>query len=581
MTRRITLTIAAALAALLLVAGLAAGQEPDEAGGGTQLEPGLNLVGWVGEPTPVSQLFRQIPQLEAIWAWDAELRDWIVATPGAPEWLGGLGRVTAGMGLRMQLGGDQPYLWRRSTEPTRGLVKLRTGWNLVAWSGADGAAIGDIVKGIGWSLRTVRRWDAANQQWVTWTSPERSAQVIANAGADQDADSDDEMPGIRRGEALWIEVARAVNWLQPTDILPHLVFPGGASQEVQQTAERLVGQFLASFREAFGFEADISAYDIWMPASGEALRRAALERGITTGHADSLVELWDSAWGWVDGFSPGQSTIILRQPESAWETWGLLAHEYFHVVQSQLDESSSFAPVWIVEGTAEWAEDIYLVALGNETWPGLHSRNGSFQRDYPLLEDLAFGRTGWWPYQFGWLATSQLIERGGPDSWIEFWRRLTPTATGPHRRWQSAPTWENAFREVAGVSAAAFREAFASWAREQTQQGSSNESSTRRIRGRVTDASGRPVEGLRVTATRIAGDPGGDLAMLESIGWTRATTTPGGGFEIDVAHSGNYRISLDLGDGCTRHYSDGELISMWSDTRPIAVAGGDVHRIDV
>ena len=579
--RRITLAITIALAALLLSAGLATAQDPPETATATRLEPGLNLVGWVGEPTPVSQLFREIPQLEAIWAWDAELRDWIVAAPGAPEWLGGLGRVTAGMGLRMQLGGDQPYLWRRSTEPTRGLVKLRTGWNLVAWSGADGAAIGDVVKGIGWSLRTVRRWDAANQQWVTWTSPERSAQVIASTGADQDAD-DDEMPGIRRGEALWIEVARAVNWLQPTDVLPRLVFPGGASQEVRQAAERLVGQFLTSSREAFGFEADASAYDIWMPASVEALRKAALEHGVTAERADSLVEQWDRAIGWVDSFSPGQSTIVLRrQPESAWETWGLLAHEYFHVVQSQL--GSSAAPVWITEGTAEWAEDVYLVALGDVTWPDLHSWNSSFEHDFPLLQDLAFGRTGWWPYQFGWLATSQLIERGGPDSWIEFWRRLTPTGTGPHQRWQSALLWEDAFREVAGVSAAAFREAFASWAHEQTQQSSI----VRRIRGRVTDASGRSVEGLRITATRTTGDPAGDLAMLEGIGWTRATTTPEGRFEIGVTHSGNYRISLDLGGGCTRHYSAGELINDgepwndWQDAQPVKVGQSDVSGIDV
>ena len=135
------LGFAVALVALLLMASPASAQEPPEAESGARLHPGVNLIGWVGEPTPVSQLFREIPQLEAIWAWDAELDDWIVAARNAPEWLGGLGRVSAGMGLRMQLSGDAPVTWDRSTEPTRGLVKLRTGWNLVAWSGADGASI--------------------------------------------------------------------------------------------------------------------------------------------------------------------------------------------------------------------------------------------------------------------------------------------------------------------------------------------------------------------------------------------------------------------------------------------------------
>ncbi len=66
---RITLAIAAliaVLAALLFPAVLANAQEPSEAG--TRLEPGVNLVGWVGEATPVSQLFDEIPQLESIWA---------------------------------------------------------------------------------------------------------------------------------------------------------------------------------------------------------------------------------------------------------------------------------------------------------------------------------------------------------------------------------------------------------------------------------------------------------------------------------------------------------------------------------
>lgn len=144
-TGRSRLILAAAFAlAMLLTWGGARAQEPPE--DGTRLEPGVNLVGWVGEATPVSQLFDEIPQLEVIWAGDAELRDWIVAGRGAPEWLGGLGRVPAGMGLRMQLGGGEPFLWQRSTEPTRGLVKLRTDWNLVAWSGADGTPIDDAVK---------------------------------------------------------------------------------------------------------------------------------------------------------------------------------------------------------------------------------------------------------------------------------------------------------------------------------------------------------------------------------------------------------------------------------------------------
>ena len=68
---RLLTIAAAALAALLLTITLANAQEPPESQTATRLEPGINLVGWVGEPTSTSQLFDDIPQLESIWAWDA------------------------------------------------------------------------------------------------------------------------------------------------------------------------------------------------------------------------------------------------------------------------------------------------------------------------------------------------------------------------------------------------------------------------------------------------------------------------------------------------------------------------------
>ena len=217
---RASLLAVFALIALALALDPARAQEP-----GTTLHPGLNLIGWTAEPTPVSQLFREIPQLEAVWAWDAELDNWITAARDAPEWLGGLGRLTPGMGLRMQLGGDQ-------------------------------TPIDDALKGIGWSLRNVHRWNPTTQQWTTWTSPERTAKLIAATNTDQETDDDSEMPGIRRGEALWVEVARAVNWLQPTDILPRLVFPGGASDELQTRVREDLEAVLNFYRTQYGIQAD-------------------------------------------------------------------------------------------------------------------------------------------------------------------------------------------------------------------------------------------------------------------------------------------------------------------------------------
>ena len=572
MTRRITLAIVAALAALLLSAGLAAAQDPPETATATRLEPGLNLVGWVGEPTPVSQLFQQIPQLEAIWAWDAELRDWIVAAPGAPEWLGGLGRVTAGMGLRMQLGGDEPFLWRRSTEPTRGLVKLRTGWNLVAWSGADGTAIGDVVKGIGWSLRTVRRWDPATQEWTVWTSPERSAQVIANTGADT------EIPGVRRGEALWIEVVRAVNWLQPTNVLPRLAFPGGASQELQTRVREDLQTTLAFFRDQYGIQANTD-FTIYVAKDVDALIQAYRDDGKEVDEAYEASEraLWNSAGGW------GGSSVVVKQTswpedlssdEIAWARY-TVTHEYFHVLQRQLRDSSRPTD-WLVEGTASWVEDEHAVFDGQRTWDDFRDGiQSAITDDAPGLRSTESDNARW-EYTLGWLATDQLTANTAPDFPIEFWRQLTSTKIGPHLRWTSTPDWRTAFQVVYGRPASEFYEVFNAWQREQAKANPStvNSYDGNWIRGRVTGNDGAPVAGVFVNAIRVEGGT--------SVGWNqRAETDATGEFAVRAPQDGDYRISVDIADDCTLYYSDGELINERNEAQPIAVAGRDVHGIDV
>ena len=535
--RRIGLLLAAALA-LLAIATPAIAQSPQT---GTRLEPGVNLVGWVGETTPVSRLFREIPRLEAVWAWDAELRDWVVAGRGASDWLGGLGTVSAGMGLRLQLGGGESFVWRRSTEPTRGLVRLWTGWNLVAWSGADGASIDDVRKGIGTSLVSVRRWDAANQRY-------RSA-----------------VSGVRRGEALWVRVSRTVNWLQPTGIAPQLVFPGGASDDAREGAERLIPAFLSFFRETFGLEADGSAYEIWMPASGEALRQTALERGIEAERAEGLISQWNSNIGWLDNLAPGKQTIVLRQPSREWSSWGLLAHEYFHLVHSQLTGDNLWPPIWVFEGAAEWAEDVYLVSHGEADWDELRAGNRSYAVGGPPLAESVHGNTHSWPYLLGWLAISRLNARAGSDAWIEFWRRTTPTTSGPHGRWTAKLDWEDVFEDVFGISTADFYADFDAWIGPAAIENS--EGPPGRIRGRVLGPSGAPAARLSVRATKV--EYGADAA------WPAPTVTDGAGrFSITTASEGMYRLSLDVNDDCRRHYTSGGVAELYTDATLVSAAAG-------
>ena len=531
--------------ALLLTWSAARAQEP-----GTTLHPGLNLVGWTAEPTSVSQLFREIPQLEAIWAWDAELRDWITAARDAPEWLGGLGRVQAGMGLRMQLGGDQPFNWQRSTEPTRGLVKLRTGWNLVAWSGADQTPIDDALKGIGWSLRAVHRWNPTNQQWNTWTSPERTAQLIAvnstdqaapNSEAEAVADGEAETPAIRRGEALWINVARAVNWLQPTGILPRLVFPGGASTALQARVRRDLKATLAFFRDQYGIQADPD-FTVYAARNADALIQAYKDDDYEVDGAweASIRDLWDDEYaGWAS-----DRRIVVKQSTS---DRYVLTHEYFHVIQFQMSYYH-VVPQWLVEGTAEWAEGEHEVLDRKRTWTALRNeRLRTLTNGAPSLRSVE-RQNAWWEYDLGYLAVSQLIANAGSDSWIEFWRHPAVTGISPSSQWISTP-WQTAFLGAFGQTVSEFYEAFNAWQNKQPKR----TANVRSIRGRVTDESGASVAGVFVDAINLEGQAGAGRHQ-------RAETDDRGAFAIQVPENGDYRLSVDLSNGCTLCYNNGKLI---------------------
>ena len=580
MTAIRALILATLALALWLTAGLASADEPTDPQTATRLHPGVNLIGWVGEPTPVSQLFREIPQLEAVWTWDAELDEWIVAARNAPEWLGGLGRVTAGMGLRMQLSGDAPVIWDRSTEPTRGLVKLRTGWNLVAWSGADGASIENVAKGIGWSLRSIRRWDAATQQWATWTSPERSAQVIADTGGGEPAP-----PGVRRGEALWVKVSRSVKWLQPTDLLPRLVFPGGASQALQSRVREDLEAVLSYYRDQYGIQADPDL-TIYVAENVDALIQAHKDDGVEVDDAYETAERaqWNSV-GNAGGWATVGKRIVVKQ--SAWPDdpstsefeWAryLLTHEYFHVLQFQLaDSESNWGIAWLVEGTAVWSE--HGVTGDQQTWEEQREwYQSEITHNSPTLHETEH-RTVGWEYTLGWLAIDRLTAAHGVDSWLEFFRRLAATEIGPAGRWSSEPDWQAAFYEVFGLAVHEFYADFNAWQQEQVVNNSGRANFegavAQWIFGRVTDAAGSPAGRVTIIAQRVENEA--------DIGWeASAGTTADGTFAVGVSQNGDYRLSVYMDDDRTHYYNNGELIDDKEQAQLIEVTSSDVRGVDI
>ena len=134
--RRLRPLLLAALAALLLAAGLAPASpsepadETAEAGTiVTVLQPGWNMVGWIGPETATSELFEEIPTLQRVSAWDAEAQQYQRATRASSE---ELRTLTPGMGLWLRLGGNDAVRWTRPAVPDGLVLRLHRGLNFVS-----------------------------------------------------------------------------------------------------------------------------------------------------------------------------------------------------------------------------------------------------------------------------------------------------------------------------------------------------------------------------------------------------------------------------------------------------------------
>ena len=85
-----------------------------------------------------------------------------------------------------------------TSEPRLAVLPLHADWNVVAWDGADGAAIPDALGDIAGQVDVIYQWVADSQ---TWRSHRPDAPAIRS-----DFDS------FTRGASYWIRVSEAVEW---------------------------------------------------------------------------------------------------------------------------------------------------------------------------------------------------------------------------------------------------------------------------------------------------------------------------------------------------------------------------------
>lgn len=194
---RLTIVISALLGSLLLIQNLLA--EPEPSTSLRTLQPGDNLIGWVGFPTTSQDLFNQIPEAELIYTWDTETSQYRFA---ARSFVGTLPVVEPGMGLIVRIGGKDPVEWLQPTVADGEWVELRPGPNLVAWSGPSGTPIDLALRSIGDSFTHALYSELASGELRRYQRGSKAS------GGDQHL--------LRRGDGLWVFNTTETNWLQPS-----------------------------------------------------------------------------------------------------------------------------------------------------------------------------------------------------------------------------------------------------------------------------------------------------------------------------------------------------------------------------
>ena len=431
----------------------------------TELQPGLNLAGWTQHEARVDRIFREIPRLEMVYAWDPK-EQWFrwatfVRTRESglvPGIYGDLELLTPGMGLWLELGGTESFSWTRPALADAALIEIDERWNLVAWGGGDGLPITNALGGDESSeFSAVVGWDA-------------------RAGEFREYGEGPQGP-VGRGGAVWVRSPQEQRWLQPGAPVPEVVFAGevaDADRTWVLTELPRVQEFFAGRFGAIASDFAIHAYEDYATFTDMVPERTR----------PSMVFC-----GWSE--LPNRIHVILGWCELP------IAHEYFHVLQHRLSRGIAFrrtsedyaedSPRWMSEGSAVYADTIYEESSGRSRladyqqaalvqWSALarplEDRRGGLEReaDYFML------------YSVGFLAVDWLISQSGEAALGEYYRLLPYSIGG----------WTEAFENAFGLSVDDFRASLEEYRLEAAPP------FEWQVAGRVVGPNGEPVADPRV-----------------------------------------------------------------------------------
>ena len=420
--RRFPTACLAILAVLALGSGVASAPSvafaqttsaPDASTITTELQPGWNMVGWVGPKTLSGQLFEELPALGRISVWDAEEQRYRRAQRDQYE---ELPTLTAGMGVWLFITGDAPVEWTRPAAPDGLVVPIREGRNFVAWTGAGGTPVGEALLRLGDAVSAAQGWDADSQQYTSYDLS------LGGAGS---------MLG--RGDALWIRASESVNWWQPGTAEPPIFFLGEIPAHIRVAILEEYDRVQAFFAERFGVVAtDTLTY---VGADEESLGStyfAAFGREIGEDFC---------------GGHPAHGTYVVAL-RCAYPI-RLLGLDYQHtralLTPGGLTREPD-GPEWLFRGTQRYVQTLYdATQYGGLEGARRNQIEGARRAGLPLssvdMRDNEDKSRSWAIGGLGFLAMERLAARAGDPAIFEYFRLL-----------QSSETWEQAFAAAFGIT---------------------------------------------------------------------------------------------------------------------------------
>ena len=550
---RVSLTLFACFFAVLAAVGPSAalansGEEVAAEATTTTLEPGDNYIGWMSDPISVDEVFAAIPKAALIYTWDAARQIWRYAIRDVG---GSLTALEPGIAAMIRIIGDKPVEWHRLLTPAKGSVTLYKGVNWVTWLGRDDWSLDQVARGIGASLVSIRVGDA------TYPAPVDSAV--------------DELPTLRRGDALEVTVSRDLRWLQPTGMMPTVVWAGDVPQSLQDKITTDIRDIIELFAEQFGVESDFSETTILLYQNIEdTIAHEASGAEPQTGRGVDDLRHWlthrsnSSVYPWG-----------IHMITCAWETprpqpcrpraIDTLIHEWLHVLQYQYGavaaQGPKVSPAWLGEGQAMWVQWLLPADLQNVPYEIDRARRvADVARTSVSLQSLE-QHSHKWAYFHGPLAAERLAEVAGATAHIEYMRRFQPQIIGKERRWVQTPTWREAFVAAFGITPAAFYEGFAAWRATlpQPRERYDYDPDDVTLTGTLHHHDGTPAAGYRLNAVQyIDGSP----ADIE-----RGTVVnEDGTFSIGLASQTLQQLWLTR-DGCTLWLTDDGRTTTMRDAR--------------